>query len=73
MRVFHKQRNWKHCPTINTDKLWTLVSEKTKADAKNMKDKAPVIDVTNSVSSASEVYSPLISMILTILILNIKI
>merc|ERR1719375_2447490 len=25
MRVFHMQRNWKYCPTINTDKLWTLV------------------------------------------------
>merc|ERR1719337_492283 len=48
MRVFHMQRNWKHCPTINTDKLWTLVTEKTRLDAKKSKDKAPVIDVTKS-------------------------
>mmetsp|Transcript_29253 Transcript_29253/g.44077 ORF Transcript_29253/g.44077 Transcript_29253/m.44077 type:complete len:85 (+) Transcript_29253:62-316(+) len=27
MRVFHAQGNWKHCPTVNLDKLWTLVSE----------------------------------------------
>merc|ERR1711865_564892 len=33
MRVFHLQRNWKYCPTVNTDKLWTLVSEEVRADA----------------------------------------
>merc|ERR1712096_436833 len=48
MRVFHMQRNWKHCPTINTDKIWSLVSEKTRIDAAMTKDKAPVIDVTKS-------------------------
>merc|ERR1739848_142057 len=48
MRVFHMQRNWKHCPTINTDKLWTLVSENTRLAAAKSKDKAPVIDVTKS-------------------------
>jgi ribosomal protein L15 len=50
MRVFHLQRNWKHCPTVNTDKLWSLVSEQTRNAAKGSKDKAPVIDVTKSVS-----------------------
>ena len=50
MRVFHMQRNWKHCPTINTDKLWSLVSENTRRDAGKLKDKVPVIDVTRSVS-----------------------
>ena len=50
MRVFHLQRNWKHCPTVNTDKLWSLVSEQTRKAAEKSKDKAPVIDVTKSVS-----------------------
>ena len=53
MRVFHLQRNWKHCPTVNTDKLWTLVSEQTRKSAEKSKDKAPVIDVTKSVSISS--------------------
>merc|ERR1712167_548921 len=49
MRVFHKQRNWKYTPTINTDKLWSLVSEKTRENAKKGGDKATVvIDVTKS-------------------------
>merc|ERR1719183_1448868 len=54
MRIFRLQRNWKHCPTINTDKLWTLVSEKTRHLAeKNSSEKVPVIDVTKSVSNRS--------------------
>ena len=48
MRKFHMQRNHKYCPTINTDKLWSLVSEQTRNAASNSKDKAPVIDVTKS-------------------------
>merc|ERR1739838_405658 len=48
MRVFHLQRNWKFCPTVNTDKLWSLVSEETRKAAEKSKDKAPVIDVTKS-------------------------
>jgi hypothetical protein len=52
MRVFHLQRNHKFCPTINTDKLWSLVSEQTRLAAASSKDKAPVIDVTKSVSTA---------------------
>ena len=51
MRVFHMQRNWKFCPTVNTDKLWSLVSEQTRKAAEKSKDKAPVIDVTKSVST----------------------
>ena len=45
------QRNRQHMPIINTDKLWSLVSEATKNAASKSKDKAPVIDVTKSVSS----------------------
>ena len=50
MRHFHltKQRYW--CPTINLDKLWSLVSEQTRQAYKGREDKAPVIDVTQAVS-----------------------
>jgi len=40
------QRNWKWAPVINTDKLWSLVDEKTRTDAAKNKKTAPVIDVT---------------------------
>ena len=50
IRVFHKQNNRYFCPTINTDKLWSLVSEATRNSAAKSKDMAPVIDVTHSVS-----------------------
>ena len=50
MRVFHYKKNWDFCPTINTDKLWSLVSEQTRKTAADLKDKTPVIDVTKSVS-----------------------
>ena len=48
MRYFHRTVQQFHCPTINLDKVWTLVSEDTRkkyADAKP-DDKVPVIDVT---------------------------
>ena len=66
IRQFHFKRNWKHCPTINTDKLWTLVSEQTRTAAN--KDKAPVIDVTKSVSPLFE-SSPVILRLLIIILL----
>ena len=51
IRVFHLQRNWKWAPVVNTDKLWSLVDEKTRLDAaKNKGKSAPVIDVTKHVS-----------------------
>merc|ERR1711907_118647 len=53
IRKFHFLRNWDHCPTINTDKLWSLVSEETRAAASKKKDAALVIDVTKSVSTTS--------------------
>jgi len=48
MRHFHDTGNKKHCPSVNLDKLWTLVSEQTKekytpGNNKN-KDIVPVID-----------------------------
>lgn len=46
MRYFHKTNQKFYCPTINLDKLWTLVPEKVRHDNKNEKDKAPVLDIT---------------------------
>merc|ERR1712083_852048 len=49
MRTFHKVPNRSFCPTINVEKVWSLVSEQTFSQAKKSKDgKAPVIDVTKS-------------------------
>ena len=49
MRHFHVRKNRYHCPTVNIDKLWSMLPEETYeaakaagADAK----KAPVLDVT---------------------------
>mmetsp|Transcript_23950 Transcript_23950/g.70557 ORF Transcript_23950/g.70557 Transcript_23950/m.70557 type:complete len:146 (+) Transcript_23950:19-456(+) len=42
MRYFHKTKNQFFCPTINLDKLWTLVPEEAREQA--TADKAPVID-----------------------------
>ncbi|XP_065070902.1 LOW QUALITY PROTEIN: large ribosomal subunit protein uL15-like [Rhopilema esculentum] len=45
MRYFHKTNNKYHCPTVNLDKLWSLVSEQTRTVYAAKKDKCPVIDV----------------------------
>jgi len=47
MRHFHYTKNKHHCPTINIDRVWTLVSEQTRKNYEG-KDKAPVIDVTKA-------------------------
>jgi len=47
MRYFHKTTQQFHCPVINLDRVWTLVSEETRkkyAQADGTKDKVPVID-----------------------------
>merc|ERR1712216_802853 len=42
---FHKTQNKFHCPEINVNKLWTLVSEQTRTRYADDPDgKAPVID-----------------------------
>lgn len=46
MRYFHKTQNKFFCPTINLDKLWTLVPEEMRVASKAKKDMAPVLDVT---------------------------
>uniref|UniRef100_A0A2K6RZL0 Large ribosomal subunit protein uL15 n=1 Tax=Saimiri boliviensis boliviensis TaxID=39432 RepID=A0A2K6RZL0_SAIBB len=49
MRHYHLKRNQSFCPTVNLDKLWTLVSEKTWVTAaKNKTGAAPTIDVVPS-------------------------
>lgn len=51
MRNYHLRRNQKFCPTINLDKLWTLVTEQTRLKYKdNAEGKAPVIDAVRAVS-----------------------
>uniref|UniRef100_A0A7M4DZR7 Large ribosomal subunit protein uL15 n=2 Tax=Crocodylus porosus TaxID=8502 RepID=A0A7M4DZR7_CROPO len=49
MRHYHLKKNQHFCPTVNLDKLWTLVSEQTRLTyAKNQAGLAPVIDVVHS-------------------------
>jgi large subunit ribosomal protein L27Ae len=48
MRNFHLNRNHQFKPIINVEKLWSLVSEKTREKYAESKDKAPVIDATRS-------------------------
>lgn len=49
MRVFRMNKNQDYCPSLNIDKLWSLVSEDTRKNyIEKKKDKAPVIDVTKA-------------------------
>jgi large subunit ribosomal protein L27Ae len=49
MRHFHYLKNNYHCPTVNIDTLWSLVSEQTRKAYTDRKDgKMPVIDVTRA-------------------------
>lgn len=45
MRNFHVRKNHYYCPTINLDRVWSLVSEETRKKYSDVTDKAPVIDV----------------------------
>lgn len=47
MRYFHKTNQKFFCPTINLDKLWTLIPEEVRLENKDKKDVAPVLDITN--------------------------
>lgn len=50
MRTFHKRSHTlaNHCPTVNVEKLWSLLGDKTlkKLEAKENAGKAPVLDLT---------------------------
>jgi len=48
MRYFHKTQNKFHEPTINLDKIWTLVTDQMRHKYAAQKAKMPVIDVTNA-------------------------
>jgi len=49
MRYFHKTQNKFACPTINLERLWSLVSEQTRTRYADNKDgKAPVINCVRS-------------------------
>ena len=48
MRFFHLKRNKLFKPSINIDKLWSLVSETTRTQYANNKDKVPVIDISKA-------------------------
>jgi hypothetical protein len=55
MRHFHLKRGISFCPTVNVDRLWSMMPEgvydKCKADTNAL---APVIDVTKLVSQLSQ-------------------
>jgi len=48
MRYFHKTNQQFYCPTINIDKLWTLIPENIRLENKDKTDVAPVLDVTQA-------------------------
>lgn len=48
MRYFHKTTQKYHCPTMNIDKLWTLVPSETRQKAAGQDGMAPVVDVTKA-------------------------
>lgn len=45
MRHFHLKKSEQYNPTINVDKLWSLVSAQTREYYAKHTEKAPVIDV----------------------------
>ena len=60
MRHFHKTNNKYHCPTLNLDKLWSLVSEQTRKNYADKKDgPVPVIDAVQAVSQFHFVFESL--------------
>jgi large subunit ribosomal protein L27Ae len=48
IRQFGLQRNRLYFPTVNLDKLWSLVSSSSLSHYASNKDKVPVIDVTKA-------------------------
>jgi len=46
MRTFHQKKIHDFCPTINLDKIWTLVPESVRLQFEKNTKTAPVIDVT---------------------------
>merc|ERR1712093_127212 len=48
MRYFHKIKHGYHCPTINVEKVWSLLNDETRSYYADKKDKAPVVDLVKS-------------------------
>jgi large subunit ribosomal protein L27Ae len=48
IRVFNLQRNRLHFPSINIDKVWTLLTDNSRKLYADNKDRVPVIDVTKA-------------------------
>ncbi len=48
MRFFHLKRNKLHAPSINLDKIWTLLTDNSRKIYSQSKDRVPVIDVTKA-------------------------
>ena len=48
IRTFALQRNRLFAPTINIDKVWTLITEQSRKLYAENKDRVPVIDVTKA-------------------------
>jgi large subunit ribosomal protein L27Ae len=48
MRFFHLKRNTQFGPSINIDKLWSLVTDNSRQVAAKNTDRVPVIDVTKA-------------------------
>ena len=48
IRTFHLKRNTLHAPSINLDKLWSLLTENSRQVAAKNTDRIPVIDVTKA-------------------------
>ena len=48
MRFFHLKRNKLFSPSVNVDKLWSLVQSSTLSHYAKNKDRVPVIDVTKA-------------------------
>ena len=46
MREFHLKQNYGFCPTVNVEKLWSLVPAAVLEEAKTKKDQSLVLDVT---------------------------
>jgi len=51
MRHFHLTRQKYYCPSLNLDKLWSLVTDQTREYYQKHTDKAPVIDCVRAVST----------------------
>ena len=48
IRVFHLKRNKLFKPSVNIDKLWSLLTENSRRVYAEKKDRIPVIDVTKA-------------------------